>query len=702
MRVPLLLATAALALPAVADEGMWTFDAFPSEAVERAYGFRPDAGWLEQVRLATARFPGGCSGSFVSGGGLVMTNHHCILRCLSDLSDGERDLFRDGFLARAAGDELRCPALEVDQLLSTADVTERVERAAKGLEGRAHADAVQAESSRLERECQTSPSLRCEVVSLFHGGRHHLYTYRRWQDVRLVFAPEQAAANFGGDPDNFDFPRFALDAAFVRAYQGGKPARTPHHFGWAGRGAADGELTFVPGNPGKTSRLLTVAQLLYHRDVYLPESIADLAELQGMAAEFARRGPSPARQIYSTLRFVSNSLKALRGRHEALRDPAFLAARQAAEERLRSAIGADPARGERALPAFDAIARARAAALSERLALRYLESAPALTGRAGLDERTHVSPGDLVSFARALVRGAAERPKADGDRLAEYGEAALPALAEQILAPRPVHPEKEALLLAHWLGRVRSALGPDHPSVRQLLGQESPDELAARVVSGSKLGDPAVRRALWDGGAAAVAASADPAVAFARTVDAVGRAARARWQERVLGPERKAEAVLAQARLEALGTSGYPDATFTPRLSYGRVRGFEKGGAQVGPFSFLGGAFERHTGRPPFALPPSLLAARDRLDLRVPYVFTTTNDIIGGNSGSAVVSRRREVLGLVFDGNLPSLGGDYAFDEAGGNRCLAVNAGAILELLRKAYGADRLAGEIQPASRAAR
>jgi len=700
----LLAAVAALVAPALAaaDEGMWTFDAFPSEAVERAYGFRPDASWLEQVRLATARFPGGCSGSFVSAGGLVMTNHHCVLRCLSDLSGGERDLFRDGFLARAPGDEMPCPAMEVDQLIATSDVTARVERAAHGLEGRAHEDAARSESSRIEKECQTSPSLRCEVVSLFHGGRRHLYSYRRWNDVRLVFAPEQAAANFGGDPDNFDFPRYALDAAFVRVYEKGKAARTPHHFGWSPRGAAEGELTFVPGNPGKTSRLLTGAQLLYHRDVYLPETIADLAELNGMLAEFGRRGPAQARQAYTLARAVSNALKGLRGRHQALRDPAFLAARQAAEERLRTALAADPDRAARALPAFDAIARARRTALPERLALRYLEVAPALTGRAVLEERTHVGPGLVVELARALVRGAAEQPKADGDRLAEFSEAALPALARELLAQRPVHTEREVLLLSHWLGRVREALGPDHPAVRRLLGAEAPEDLAARVIAGTGLADPAVRRALWDGGAEAVDGSADPAIAFARTVDAVGRAARARWEERVLGPERKAEAVLARARLEALGTSGYPDATFSPRLSFGRVRGFEKEGVQVGPFSFLGGAFERHTGRPPFALPPSVLAARERLDPAVPYVLVTTNDIIGGNSGSAMVNRRREVVGLAFDGNLPSLGGEYAFDEAGGNRCLAVHSAAILELLRKVYRAERLAGELQPAGRAAR
>jgi len=692
---PALLLCASLALPARADEGMWTFDAFPSAAVERAHGFRPDAAWLDQVRLATVRLAGGCSGSFVSGSGLVMTNQHCVRDCVAAHTSATHDRSRDGFVAATAGDELRCPTLEVHQLLSIADVTARLEKATAGLDGKAHADALAAETARVERECATSPSLRCEVVSLYRGGLRHLYAFRRFADVRLAFSPELAAAHFGGDPDNFDFPRFALDAALVRVWEDGKPARTPDFFPWSAKGPAEGELTFVPGNPGRTSRLLTVAQLAYQRDVFLPEALADLSELRGMLAEFRRRGPAQARDAEPRLLEVENFVKVARGRIDALRDPAFWAAKVATEARLRATLAADPERADRALPAFDAIARARGAARDLRVAYRYLEVAPVLGSKAGYDERTSVTSGELVAMARTLLRTAVERPRPDGERLKELRDAALPALEKRLFSTAPIHPELEILELSHWLERLRELRGVDDPAVRQLLGRESPLGVATRVVRGTKVGDPAFRRAVWQGGLAAVEDSTDPAIAFARALDPFSRAARTRWEARVAGPEQRADAVLAKARFEAQGTSGYPDATFTPRLSFGKVRGFLKSGRAVPPFTTLAGAFDRHTGEDPFALPPRVLAARGRLDLATPFNLVTTNDIIGGNSGSAMINRDREVVGLVFDGNLPSLGGDYAFDEEGGNRCVAVHSSGLLELLRKAYRAERLADELR-------
>jgi hypothetical protein len=663
-----------------ADEGMWTFDAFPSEKVERAYGFAPSQAWLDEVRLSSARLALGCSGSFVSEQGLVLTNHHCAHPCIEQLSTAGEDLVRDGFQARTAQEERRCPDLEVDQLTSISDVTARVRAATSGREGEAYQRALRGETARIERECQASPALRCDVVSLYRGGLYHLYAYRRFQDVRLVFAPELAIAFFGGDPDNFTFPRYDLDLAFLRVYEGGKPARMTSWFRWSAAGAAAGELTFVTGHPGGTQRSLTAAQLRYERDVALPDRLVRLAESRGLVAGFQLLGEEQRRISTEHLFYVENSYKALRGRLEALADPEFFHAKVAAEEAFAAELAKDPERGPRVRAALAAIADAQGRLRQVRKELFALE---------------HGLAGDLAGLARTLLRAAEERAKPEEERLREYRESNLPALAQRVLAEAPIHPQLEKLLLGHALAKVRETLGADHPSVRMLLGKESPEEVAARAVDGTGLGEVAARRRLWEGGREAMDAAADPMIALVRRIDPSARAIRKLVEDEIDSVVKRNEEILAEARFAARGRTTYPDATFTLRLTYGQVKGWKEGTREIPPFTTLAGAFERHTGRDPFALPASWLAARDRLDLGTRFDFVTTNDIIGGNSGSPVVNRDREIVGLVFDGNLHSLGGEYGFDAAV-NRAVAVHSDAIVEALTKIYGAGRIVEELRP------
>ncbi len=671
---------AAVAAPASAEEGMWTFDAFPSEKVEAAYGFRPTPAWLDHVRLASARLAGGCSASFVSEQGLVLTNHHCAHVCVEELSTADRDYVKNGFFARTPADEKRCPNVEVNQLVRIEDVTARVRGATKGLSGEGFEKALRGEMARIEKDCQTSASMRCDVVTLYQGGLYHLYTYRRFQDVRLVFAPELAMAFFGGDPDNFQFPRYDLDFAFLRVYEDGKPARMKDWFGWSARGPQDGELTFVSGNPGGTERALTVSQLVYQRSWAVPERLARLAELRGLLTGFQMLGPEQKRISTDQLFYTENSYKALRGRLQALEDPSFFAQKAEAERALKTQIEKLPS-AKQYLAAYQDVERAQERLREVRLPLGALE-----TGFQG---------GRLFTIARDLVRAAEERPKPNAERLREYRESNLPVLTQRLFSEAPIYPELERLLLSFSLTKVRELLGPDDPAVKRILGKESPDEIARRVVDGTKLRDAAVRRQLWEGGAKAVSASNDPLVAFAKAVDPDARAIRETYENEVDAVVKHAQELIAEARFAVLGWTTYPDATLTLRLSYGSVKGWKEGTKDVRPFTTLAGAFERATGRDPFALPDSWLAAKKKLDLSTPFNFTSTNDIIGGNSGSPVFDRDARIVGAIFDGNIHSLGGDYGFDDAT-NRAVAVDSAAILETLDQIYGARRLVEELRP------
>lgn len=671
------------AAPALAAEGMWTFDNFPAATVAAETGVRVTPEWLERVRLATVRIEGGCTGSFVSGDGLILTNHHCVVECLRELSTPADDLSARGFLARRRTDERRCASEQVSVLTRIEDVTATVRAAIGGSTG-ATANAVRkATLARLEQACRQGYPARdphaCEAVTLYGGGQYFLYHYRRYDDVRLVFAPEYAVGFFGGDPDNFEFPRYNLDMAFLRAYRDGRPARTPGFHRIRRGGAAAGEAVFVPGHPGSTDRLRTLAELDFIRGIAEPRWLLRAAELRGRYARFGDESAENLRIVTEPRFYLENGLKARRFGLEALLDPAFVAAATAREARLRAAIAADPALAP-AAGAFAAIEGAVAAQRVLDLPYTYVERG------AGFQ-------GELMAYARTLVRAAAERERPDGERLREYSEAQLPKLRQYIGAESPVYPALEVLRLQCGFEKLQEALGPDDPLVRRVLGAETPAALAARLVAGTRLADPAARRALWDGGAAAVAASSDPLVVLARAVDGDARAIRKRHEDEVEAVLATAAEQLAAARFKVAGTTTYPDATFTLRLAWGTVAGWREGDADVAPFTDVAGLYARATGAPPFALPPSWLERRDRLDGATRLNFTTTADIIGGNSGSAVLDGQGRLVGLIFDGNIHSLGGDYWFDAAK-NRSVAVHPAAILLALEEVYGATALRREL--------
>ncbi len=679
--IPVLVSILGLSGVVRADEGMWTFDNFPSAIVKQRYGFEPNPAWLEHVRLASIRLAQGCSGSFVSPEGLVMTNHHCAHACIEELSTRRRDYVTTGFWARTAAEEVKCPTLEVNQLVALSDVTARVKGATQGLSGSQFYEAQKGAMAQIEKECATGEDVRCDVVTLYHGGRYDLYKYRRFQDVRLVFAPEFAIAFFGGDPDNFNFPRYDLDVSFLRVYLGGKPARLDQYLPLSRKGPSAGELVFVAGNPGGTSRLTPLSQLEEARRTELPDRLFYLSELRGILEQFQTESAERKRISTDLLFSVENSSKALEGRREALEDPLFWAQLAQREQALRKAVDADPELKKASGNAWDTYAKALERFRPMRDRYRMLE-----TGRGFVSE--------LFRFARGLVRMAEELPKPNEKRLREYADSNLPALRQMLLSTAPVYPELEITSLTFSLTQLRRTLGADDPIVRKVLGVRSPRELATALVSGSQLGKVELRRSLLDGGKMAVDASADPMIAFARLIDPDAREVRQRFESEVEGPQRQASEQIAKAQFKVYGTSTYPDATFSPRLSFGTVKGWREGDKEIAPFTTLAGAFERHTGREPFELPASWLKAKPRLELSTPFNFVADNDIIGGNSGSPVVDRRGQAVGLVFDGNIRSLAGDYGFDGRD-NRTVAVDSAALYETLDKIYGAERIVRELE-------
>lgn len=665
-----------------ADEGMWTYNNFPSAKVKTRYGFEPTQPWLDHVRLSSVRLAGGCSGSIVSPTGLVMTNHHCAHSCIEQLSTAKKDFVASGFLAKGEKDEVKCPEIELNQLVEIKDVTARINAATQGLSDKAFNEAQKAEMSKIEKECATGDDVRCDVVTLYRGGKYDLYKYRRYQDVRLVFAPEFAIAFFGGDPDNFNFPRYDLDVSFLRIYENGKPAKTEHYLPWSVEGVKEGDLTFVSGHPGRTSRLMTVAQLEMERDVMLPTRLLYLAELRGLLTEYQRRGPEQKRTSNHLLFAVENAFKALRGRYEALLDRKFFAAKVAAEKALRAKVDADPKLKQAFGGAWDGIAQT-------------LEDYKAIRARHNLIEEGRGLNSELFQLARGLVRAAEELPKPNEKRLREFADSKLPAFKQGLFSSAPIYDEFEIAKLTFALTKLREQLGADDPFVKKVLGKDSPAQVATRLVKGTQLKHVKTRKALFEGGQKAIEYSKDPMIQFARAVDPDARAIRKTYEDEVEGPLKKYSEQVAKAMFQVYGTSNYPDATFTLRLSYGQVKGYQELGKEVKPITTLAGTFERHTGSEPFALPRSWLAAKSKLELSTPMNFAATNDIIGGNSGSPVVNKKGEVVGLVFDGNIQSLGGEYGFDESV-NRMVAVHSAAILHALDRVYGAQRIVSELTP------
>ena len=676
------LAGCALCVAAGAAEGMWTLDHLPDEAMRARYGFAPEAAWVQRAMQASLRLSNGCSGSFVSADGLVLSNHHCVAACVEQLSAAGRDRLAEGFLARGRDAELRCPEIELLRLERITDVTPALRQATAGLEGPAYRAAQDAARARLTAECRGRDveTVQCELVTLYQGGAYQLYRYRRYADVRLVWAPEDAIAGFGGDPDNFNFPRYCLDAALLRAYEHGRPVAVREFLRVRPEGPQPGEPLFVTGHPGQTERLHTVAQLEAERERIGQLALPLLREQRGLLLQYARGGEEPARVSATQLASVENTLKVLRGELQALADPALMAAKREDERALRDDVAQRAGASGEARDAWAQIERAQAVEAQLRLEYRLLERRAAFQSR-------------YFEHARRLVRAAAERAKPDAERLREYSENELPQREQELRSAAPISPDLERTTLGWSLAKLREALGQDDPLVQQVLGRETPDALAARLVSATRLGDPAERLRLWQGGVAAVAASDDPFIALARQVDDAARAVRERFENEVQAVERKAQERIAAARFARTGTSAYPDATFTLRLTYGEVQGWTVRGRPVAPYTEVAGLYRRATGAEPFALPASWRDAQPRLDPAQRFNFVTTHDIAGGNSGSPMLDRAGRLVGLVFDGNLESLGGAYAYDERV-NRAVAVHPGLILQALRSVYDAGFLADEL--------
>jgi hypothetical protein len=665
--------TVLLCAPSQADEGMWTFHGFPLEKTNSTLKTKLDQAWLDRVRTATVRLSN-CTGSFVSGDGLILTNHHCVEACLAELSSKEKSLVEDGFLAKTRDEEKRCQTQVADILVAMDDVTAKISAAISGKDEKTANDLRKSTLTQLEQDCEKASGgkRKCQAVTLYDGGQYWIYQYKRYTDLRIAFAPESGIAAYGGDPDNFQFPRWCLDMSLLRAYEDGKPAKIPNYLRINFAGPAAGDPVFVSGHPGTTDRQLTVAQLKEQRNVEIPQWLLRASELRGRYIQFGEQSAENARIVEDLVNGIENGIKVRRKQLDALHEDALFVRKQAEQAELaKSLSGENPwADIEKAL----AIQRG----LYESYV--FIEANGAFAGRLG-------------GYARTLVRGTVERDKPNGERFREYTDGALPRVEQQLGAKIPVYPEIEILRMTNSLQRMREWLGPDHPVVRQLLTKESPQELAKRLVTGTKLADPAVRLELWKGGAAAIAASQDPLLQVLRSVDAEGRKIRREYEDQVEAPIDLAQEKIAKARFAAYGTSVYPDATFTLRLNSGTVQAWNENGKQIEPFTKLSRAFERATGADPFEIPDSWLRVKDKLDMNTTFNLSTNSDIVGGNSGSPLISAKGEVVGLLFDGNIHSISGSYWFDTEK-NRAVAVHPAIMKEAMSKVYGADALLKEL--------
>jgi hypothetical protein len=681
----LLLALLALqTFPAFADEGMWPFNNIPRAEIKRKYKFEITDDWLKKVQLASVRFNNGGSGSFVSPNGLVLTNYHIVEDIVGELSSAEKDYAKEGFVAHSRAEELKAPNLELNVLQSIEDVTDKVNAAVKEGNSPAEANAARrAAIAAIEAESLKATGLRSDVVTLYQGGQYSIYRYKKYTDVRLVFVPEFQAAFFGGDPDNFNFPRFNIDMALVRVYENDQPVKVENYFQWSKTGAKEGDLVFVTGHPGSTQRLNTVAHLEFLRDMAIPLILQMLESRREVLKQYMAKGEEETRRAQNELNGIENAIKVYKGQLDGLKDPKLLAKKRASEAALRAAVNADPKKQQMYGDAWDAIAKGRNGQKDYERDRRFLE----------------LSAGFYTPYfdvARALVRLAEESSKPNAQRLPEYTDARLPSIEAALMAPPTLYDDFEKMKLGSSLTLLQKVYGANDPITQRVLMGKTPEARATELIDGTKLKDVEFRKQLIEGGLKAVQESKDPMIQLALSIDKEARAARKRYDEEVVAVERANYAKIARALFEKEGTGIYPDATFTLRLSYGAVKGYNENGKPVAPFTTLGGLYNRSDKfqhKFPYNLPPRWVSKEKAINAGTPFNFVTTNDIIGGNSGSPTINQNRELVGLIFDGNIQSIVGSFDYDESV-NRAISVDVRAMLEVLRKVFDANDVADEL--------
>ena len=666
------------ALPGWADDGIWLVNQFPKKRVLERYGFNVTDAFLERLRLGSVRLNNGGSGSFVSPRGLIFTNHHVASECIQQLTTPQADLMKDGFWAPEQKDERACPDLEVNVLLAIEDVTAQVRSAAQGPVAEANRKR-KAAMTEIEKQCSAKyAGQRCDVVTLYSGGLYHLYRYRKYTDIRLIFAPETAVAAFGGDPDNFLYPRYCLDFAFFRAYENGQPARVDNHLAWSKTGAREGELQFVSGHPGSTGRLATQSELEFNRDVSYPFLLDQLERLISALKQYGSHGADEHRVSEENLTGQRNSFKAFTGFLSGLRDPDLMARKRDEEKTLRAAAAGagDPA----------------IVAVWDRVAAAYREYAT-FYKRYWLLETNAGRGSDLFGQARRLWRYTQEKAKPNGDRLREYVDPALPAVEQTLYSTAPITASQEVAVLSNYFASLEREFGAGDPLVRQILAGRSTSQAAEAFVSASKIADAAERKRLA-GDAVTVAQSGDSMLRLVRALDGEARALRKRYEDGVEATITDAAAKVAQIRFAKFGTNDYPDATFTLRVSYGPAKGYRNAAGAAVPWATdFAGMYRRATGVEPFALPKRWLDRKASLRSKTPYNYVTTTDTHGGNSGSPSVNIKGEVVGILFDGNIESLPNRFVYREER-ERSVHVSSQSIVEALRSMYGARRLLDEL--------
>ena len=669
-----------------ADEGMWPFNMVQKDQLQKDHGVTVSDAFLDHVRLSSVRFNSGGSGSFVSAGGLILTNHHVASDCISKIATAQRDYLDTGYLAGTDGPEVKCPDLELNQLVSIEDVTETVKAART--EGMSDADAnkaTKAAMSKVEQTCADAhagphaDATRCDVVTLYAGGKYQLYTYKKYKDVRLVFAPEQDIAFFGGDPDNFTYPRYDLDLAIFRVYEDDHAAQPHDYLRWSATGPKDGDAVFVSGHPAKTDRMDPVAQLARLRDVVFPYYLDQANRERTALRGFAKGSIEGEREIRHSVFRLENGLKAIGGESAGLHDPALMKHKADDEASLRKAVLADPALAAKFGTVWDDAEKAQKtyAAVYKRYA--------------GLERAANRS--ELFAIARTLLRLPREVAQPNATRLREYRESALDSLKFELFSSAPIYGGVEAVILRTWLDRLVRDLGATDPLVKQILAGRTTAATASDVVAGSKLTDPYVRKALYAGGSAAVEASTDPLLQLVKLIDSDARAVRKQYEDDVEGPMRQVGERIARATFAVRGTGVYPDATFTLRLSPGVVKGYKENGKIIPWATDFAGMYKHATGKQPLKLPQRWLDKKAGVKLDTPLNFVSTNDIIGGNSGSPVVNTTGELVGLIFDGNLTSLPNAFVYSETTA-RAVSVDSAGMIEALSHVFGADAIVREL--------